>query len=374
MNISSLFIASRSSSAFISVAERTLKGDIESVRNVYFWLLLGSTAILAVGALLEEIEHFWHPRRPHINPENGEFVQDARRELRATIARIGFCLVIIGIIGEGVFEGYTSSADDILQEYNGTLSSITALQLEIVETKRAQVEKSLINLEICNAPRVFAPWTINGVPDNRFDSLKPFATEAIIEFIPDFEARRAALNLKWALGKAGWNVTRINSAGDIDDGIDAQTFVPPGVSDPKERDSLVQAEHRSENAADAVVNLLRVFHWQANRGWPGDEIGRLDTSRVPPGGLLIRIGLFPAAVYEDRELAAAEAKSEHDRQASIKEAQDKRDKEREEGLTGKDLEDFRAELARSRAVATAYENEYRKKYSNPCQLLNPVSR
>jgi hypothetical protein len=53
-----------------------------------------------------------------------------------------------------------------------------------------------------------------------FDPLKPFARQAMVEFVPEFETRRAAVNIAGALRGAGWKITRFTSANDIDDGVE----------------------------------------------------------------------------------------------------------------------------------------------------------
>jgi hypothetical protein len=130
--------------------------------------------------------------------------------------------VILGVLGEGIFEVFTTTADNILQEFNSTLLAITTdqarsaahsatiahaesvkaegkanaadvladkakaksdavgtraddlgrqlgtakAQLDAVEAKRAELEKSLMNLTVCNAPRILPTWTM-GQPGSR---------------------------------------------------------------------------------------------------------------------------------------------------------------------------------------------------------------
>jgi hypothetical protein len=309
---------------------------------------------------------------------------------------IGLLGVVGGVVAEWQYGTKLEDAHNAVHRYD--LGKITAADEKAGNAEKsakgaaaasasakldAQAAKeALINLAVCNSPRVFSPWTVNGVRDNRFDPLNPFATQVIIDFIPDFEARRAALYLRWALDKrAGWTVVGFNqtSANDsVDEGVDVQTFVAPGSKEPKERDSQVQAQHRSENAADALVSFLRLHNWKADRGYPGDAKGRgFDASLNPPlGGLRIRIGLYPATVFVrppgDKELIAAETKREQDRKDSLSAFLARNEEDRLKGLKGKARAELKAEIEQSRARSNALEQEYLEKNSNPCRTLDSV--
>ena len=164
--------------------------------------------------------------------------------------------------------------------------STAKIQLDAVEAKRAELEKSLINLAICSAPRVLGNWFI-GREKSSVDLLKPFAGyKALIEFVSnDAETRRAALQIADSLKGAGWNLTKeptpVDASVNIRDGVEVQPYVG------------------SEEPADAIVKFLTSYNWQAKRYWLLDEKGALlhDPNIVPDDGLRIRVGLYPAIPF-----------------------------------------------------------------------------
>ncbi len=105
-------------STLLSKHEGSLKNDIEGIRLWFFWSLIGSTIVVFVGVIVEGIEHI-------VAATPGE---DHKVSRHKKIERIGWTLVIMGVLGEGVFEALTTTADDLLQDFNATLLSITTDQ------------------------------------------------------------------------------------------------------------------------------------------------------------------------------------------------------------------------------------------------------
>lgn len=87
------------------------------------------------------------------------------------------------------------AANRRVADLNTQLSAAKA-QLEAVDAKRAELEKSLTNLAICTAPRVIPWWVVGGKSGkSSVDPLRQFAGyQAIIEFLPDdAETRRRCI-------------------------------------------------------------------------------------------------------------------------------------------------------------------------------------
>ncbi len=104
--------ASTSLSALIMQTSDSLKGDIENIRLWFFWSLIGSTILVMVGVLIEGAEHFI--------PETMTW--------RKRMESVGWTLVLMGVLGEGVFEVLTTTVDNTLQEFNGTMLAIATDQ------------------------------------------------------------------------------------------------------------------------------------------------------------------------------------------------------------------------------------------------------
>jgi len=169
-------------------------------------------------------------------------------------------------------------------------------QLEAVDNKRAELQTSLENLAICNAPRVIPQWYKG--KEGFADPLKPFARQAIVEFIVEPEPLRAAGSVEGALKEAGWTVKSIPlfSPSDwekVPDGVEVHAYeLPP--PNPKQMDnwySLMASARESEKAADKVVDFLQSYHWEAKRTW------LLSPKTIPPDSVDITIGLYPANTF-----------------------------------------------------------------------------
>jgi hypothetical protein len=199
------------------------------------------------------------------------------------------------------------------------------------------------------------------------DPLKPFAGyQAIIEFVPDAEARRAALNIAASLEQANWKVRDPTPVNSINDGVDVQPFEGPSDS------SMWGAHIRSSKAADAIVDFLHSYNWQARRGLLVDEHNALihDPKIVPPDALRIRVGLYPAVPFVVPPGAAAIAQLEQEREKirrQIEQEQLKREEEPKD-LTPQQAIEFKARREQ-------WEREDKllmKRYTGPCQPLTPL--
>ena len=242
----------------------------------------------------------------------------------------------------------------------------TKTQLAAVDAKRAELRKSLVDLAICNAPRVLPIQVIVGGKTS-VDPLKPFAGfQAIIEFAPEAEARRAAYQIARALIQAGWKPPTITSKDDIDDGVAVQQFVGPLDG------SMLLARIRSGEATNAVVDFLHSYNWQAKAGSALDKNGAVieDPKIAPPDGLRIRVGLYPAVSLVvppgAKEFAAVMAHSDQERERIRKQSQEEKLKRTEEYL--KALTPQQAiEWEQLEKESQEQEKLWTERYNGPCQ-------
>lgn len=232
-------------------------------------------------------------------------------------------------------------------------------QLEAVENKRAKLEKSLVNMAVCNAPRVLLDWTtvLAGKVQTNVDSLRPMVGQkALIEFVPDAEARRAAKSLRRALIDAKWDVLSVLPVDELEDGVSVQPFKPP--LEPSQTD--FDGERRASDAADKLIDFLHLFNWQAQWGFPTDGRGHIirDPNILPVGAIRIQIGLYPAVEYVippgERELSITGAKIEQETQKRRKETREKVLKEHPEIATYLAEDDQRLELEEERRAGPCH--------------------
>jgi hypothetical protein len=118
----------------IEALDAAIRVDLESIRYWYFVCLLVSTAVVFAG-LVCEIGEIWHDvisffRRKQIEWEYNASPALFRREREPSHrvkmwAAVGWLLIVIGVGGEGVFEGLVSWTDTTLQTFNNILLSET---------------------------------------------------------------------------------------------------------------------------------------------------------------------------------------------------------------------------------------------------------
>jgi hypothetical protein len=102
-------------------AHVSLRDELTQVRDSFFFLLLVCTVLVAIGVALEEADNWLPSGRPRLNTLNGSFNPSLWVEWKRRLTRLGWILILLGVIGEGLFEGATSWADSKLQDWNNTL-------------------------------------------------------------------------------------------------------------------------------------------------------------------------------------------------------------------------------------------------------------
>ena len=260
----------------------------------------------------------------------------------------------------------------------------TSKQLETVDRKRAELEQSLENLAVCTTPRVIRSWTASAIggPRTSVDPLKRYAgLQAAIEYIPDAEARRAAYSMAGALDQAGWKVANLAVVDGVPDGVEVGSFMPPAPNKDASQDAIqsyTQTKWAANEIADALINFLHSYNWQARRGAAVHEQGSpgSDPKLLPIGSLRIRVGLYPAVFYvtppATKELADR-LSQEHARiEKELDEGYERQEQEHMKGMTEQEAKAFKAQMDQRR-------KEYKESVQRdsrvwPCQPLDYLSR
>src|ERR1039458_1870520 len=260
------------------------------------------------------------------------------------------------------------------EELDRQLAS-TKTQVDAVEAKRAELEKSLINMAVCSAPRVISNWMTDGKTYS--DPLFPMAGQKVfIEFVPDPETRRAALNLAGTLSNAKWDVQPLRVVDGLEDGVSVQPSMagtePLQNVTPQGSSAHMKAwdmKTKASDVADKLVDFLHSYNWQAMRGWPLDAQYKMihDPSVLPAGAIRIQIGLYPAVTFVsppgEKDIADAIAQAEKDRQ----ELADKEEKRLEKMF--QDVPSMQAALEHRKAERRAED----ERISGPCQPLSSLT-
>jgi hypothetical protein len=279
-----------------------------------------------------------------------------------------------------VADAADSTAQDVAHKAAKLTDKLEAAETKLtaVDAKRAELEKTLLNLAVCNAPRVLNPSRVrvNGVLKSNTEPLLAFSMEsANIEYVPyDAEARRAAANIGNFLQSSGWkNITYT-----VKDGLDDGVEINPYIASDDSGNAGNEAHLRSGAAADALVDFLHSYNWDAKWGWPLDESGRIlnNPAILPPDGVLIKVGLLPAVVFvtppAEESFDAAMGAYTKEREKAKKQAMAEEAKRREEKLKNLPPDiamKRRAELEEYDKEMQAIEN----RFFGPCQPLSQLN-
>jgi hypothetical protein len=105
------------------------------------------------------------------------------------------------------------------------------------------------------------------------DSLRPFAgTDAVIEYVQDFEARQATRNLVFILKKAGWNIKSLRPftngvSRDIPESMQRNVIIDKfRIARNKDGSSFTSEQVMSERSAQRAEEALSEFLFGEN-GW-----------------------------------------------------------------------------------------------------------
>jgi hypothetical protein len=169
------------------------------------------------------------------------------------------------------------------------------------------------------------------------------------------------------------------AVGDLKDGVEVIPWNPPelgerGLSLP---DSEVKLNHNlallraASSAADAIVDWLHSFSWQATRS-------QAPNPDIPSDAVEIKVGLYPAVQYVAppgekvfSDLDAASNKKRGEAREKMEAERDQKFEEMIRSRTPKRAEEARRARENSRAFEKQLEERY---FSQPCRLVNPWLR
>ncbi len=412
--------------------ERSISDFSNSLSNLNGWLV-GMTAVVVLGLLLEYVPELKDEWKRFL--EAGAWKSLISRQSQAwkpLAILLGAVMVTGGVAGEMVFEalsfhkegqlekahfdldeylrnksesaetsakgavddfktaqgqlkGLTLKAGELDRQLDATKNSLNTAksQLDAVDAKRAELEKSLINMAVCTAPRVIKTWMIlgGGKGQTYADPLRPMVGQKVfIEFVPDPEARRAAINLASTLSDAKWDVQLpLRVVDGLEDGVSvqpSQAGIGPSQNKPPEKPlEGIEARAKATDVADKLVDFLHSYNWQANRGWPLDAQHKMirDPGILPAGTIRVQIGLYPAVEYVsppgEKDYVDADSRSKHDWQERTKKMEEERRKKEEEiikNLTPQEALKFRADSERRKEE----QKQWDERYFGPCHPIN----
>src|ERR1035437_1437069 len=404
-------------------ADAAIRSDLEGLRNWYFGWLLFTTGLVVLGLAMEAPE-VWHDTVSFFKKQH-----KTAPDWVKPVAALGWVLIIVGVAGEGVAEAFVSKADGLLQTFNNILlaeankaagnAKVSAevaawaasranteagrakqkagevarqantlaarianadTPLSHLEAQASKTKSDLINLAICNAPRVISNWFVTGGGGTKSyaDPLRPLAGQVVfIEVVPDAEARRAALNIARTLEDAHWNVQLLKFVDGLADGVSVQPFVSPHSRLAPESmgkpDSYWRAIEVAGLAADQLLDFLHSYNWQAKRGWPTDShLNIVDV--LPVGTIRIQVGLYPPAMYVNppgqKEYTSISKEMNEQAKRVADEQMAEFEREREKRLATLPPE-LRREVQEARKRMEAMEAESKRRMSSgPCQVLD----
>jgi ABC-type uncharacterized transport system ATPase subunit len=129
--------------------DELIRIDLQNLRDLYFWWLLFCTGVVALGVLLEETEDLLSSRlKSRLDPSKGVFVPPFRLLSAIKLAtKLGWILIIAGVVGEGVSEALVSKVDGLLTTFNTTLLSDAAKRSSDADVQAAEAKKRSGELE-----------------------------------------------------------------------------------------------------------------------------------------------------------------------------------------------------------------------------------
>jgi hypothetical protein len=222
----------------ISALDEQFRSELVSARDAYFTALLGFTALVFIGVILElpEAVHavirrvfIRFPRThpiPEVRVEGGDF--------RSWLSLVGLALLIIGLAGEGFTEALVSDADGKLQ----TLSEIllrdgiqraSAAYAEAAganeRSRKLEGENLQLQADLLKLRKESEPRRLTGAQRERLQHrLERLPTPiAIISRMLDTESSDFADDFALALTAAHWQNLRVRTRASSEYGISVGT-------------------------------------------------------------------------------------------------------------------------------------------------------
>ena len=240
--------------------------DLEKLRDWYFDCLLVCTAVVGLGLGMEaaEIGHdVWGIfRRKSIERKYWLTPSIDRKEYRArdwarVLSAVGWLVIVLGVMGEGVSEAFVHKYDTALSTLNDTLIANT--QKEAKQLGKDAEGERLARVQIQEA----LAWRTLNECEIFSSRLLPFQGQpsAVWYNAGDAEGTAFAWEMARALHAFKWNV--FSPAAFLDIAQAGQPFTP-AIAEAKKGIEVARTNDRnSQRAADALVEALNACGFDA---------------------------------------------------------------------------------------------------------------
>ncbi len=121
--------------------DELVRNNDQSLRDWFFGGLIVFTVVVGAGVFLEFAEHL-PIRTTRFNADGWLVVRHGVAQWKKRAEWISTIVVLIGLAGEGLFEGLTSRADNILQTFNEVLVENAQLQASEADERAASAEST----------------------------------------------------------------------------------------------------------------------------------------------------------------------------------------------------------------------------------------
>lgn len=138
------------------------KVELRNLRDLYFGCLLVCTGLVGIGLLMEAAE-IWYDVRETIGHKSREHTywltpSIDRKEYKTPdfvklLSAVGCVLIVLGVIGEGVFEGFVSKYDGALATLNDTVIAQTQKETAQLLKNAEELKAENLKLEAILQPR-----------------------------------------------------------------------------------------------------------------------------------------------------------------------------------------------------------------------------
>jgi len=244
---------------------------------------LACTGIVAIGVILEEAEGWVPQGKAHFDETTEVFNPGSLIEFRKRLAKFGWVLIVLGVIGEGLFEGATSWTDGILQDFSNTLLAITTEQA-------GNAAKSA------------------KIAHDEADAVKGIADEARVD-AKDALAKAKSAQLELARAEADARKAQALATDALTTATDASTRAG------KAEASLEKAETEAKDAENSASGALDIAR-EARRDAASfeNDLARLkkqaadrDLDGSQQAGVALKVGPFLGSPYELSAVDTSEA-------------------------------------------------------------------
>lgn len=186
---------------------------------------------------------------------------------------------------------------------------LTRIELEVAKQQTEEVRRQNLEIEQAVSPRI--------LDQSDLSALKPFAgSEALILFIPDFEARRLAGQISLLLDMAGWKVTMRPETVDIRDGVYVEhvwatiKYGDPESSKPERIDADRKLSDVRRAKASAIAGVIAQSKIEVTASYATSAYADKQwTPNLSHEAIRISVGLKPMTYFTQKRLEELKAKN-----------------------------------------------------------------